>query len=158
MIHDRGTSVLLGRPLAIADADFNTPFPKRFSASMFSEHFDHSPHLTGIQGDIINALYRPGNHKQSADQVVRHASRITKNLVGFRSVLPDTYRPFFEGTASWSEQERIALVTNITEDQGLTMLKYGIARILLLRALFTSGQLSGDVRRRALKDGKRSFH
>lgn len=103
LIHDRGTSVLLGRPLAIADADFNTPFPRRHSphfapnlTSGFTEHFEHSPHLTSIQGDIINALYRPGNHKQTADQVVRHASRITKGFGAFsRGILGERYRAFF---------------------------------------------------------------
>ncbi|KAG8907998.1 hypothetical protein FRB99_001164 [Tulasnella sp. 403] len=163
LIHDRGTSVLLGRPLAIADADFNTPFPKRLCPHLpggqFSEHYEHSPHLTSIQGDIINALYRPGNHKQTADQVVRHASRITKGLGAFsRGILGPSYRAFFEGTESWTNEQKIALVTQMTEDQGLTLLKYGIARILLLRALFTSSMLSADARRRALKDAVITSH
>ncbi|KAG8970585.1 hypothetical protein FRC03_006714 [Tulasnella sp. 419] len=158
MIHDRGTSVLLGRPLAIADQDFNTPVPNRFNATLFSEHFDHSSILASIQGEIINALYRPGRHKQTSDQVLRHASRITKSLANFKTRLPESYLPFFEGAASWTEQEKIQLVTNVTEDQGLTLLKYGIARILLLRALFTSSQVNADARRRALKDAVITSH
>ncbi|KAG9018248.1 hypothetical protein FRB90_011754 [Tulasnella sp. 427] len=164
MIHDRGTSVLLGRPLAIADADFNAPAPKRIydafgPSGLFSEHFEHSPQLASIQGDIINALYRPGNHKLSADQIVRHASRITKGLREFsRGALNSSYRPFFEGTDSWTNEQRIALVCRMTEDQGLTYLKYGIARILLLRALFTNSMLTADTRRRALKDAVITSH
>jgi len=42
-------------------------------------------------------------------------------------------------------------MSQMTEDQGLTLLKYGIARILLLRALFTNSMLSADARRRASK-------
>ncbi|KAG8929189.1 hypothetical protein FRC01_004725 [Tulasnella sp. 417] len=164
MIHDRGTSVLLGRPLAIADADFNAPAPKRVSdafgpSGLFSEHFEHSPQLASIQGDIINALYRPGNHKLTADQMVRHASRITKGLREFsRGALNSSYRPFFEGTDSWTNEQRVALVCQMTEDQGLTYLKYGIARILLLRALFTNSMLTADTRRRALKDAVITSH
>ncbi|KAG8863142.1 hypothetical protein FRB96_009324 [Tulasnella sp. 330] len=166
LIHDRGTSVLLGRPLAIADADFNTPFPRRHSphfapnlTSGFTEHFEHSPHLTSIQGDIINALYRPGNHKQTADQVVRHASRITKGFGAFsRGILGERYRAFFEGTENWTTEQRMNLVMGMNEDQGLTLLKYGIARILLLRALFTSSIIGPDARRRALKDAVITSH
>ncbi|KAG9039449.1 hypothetical protein FRB95_010738 [Tulasnella sp. JGI-2019a] len=166
LIHDRGTSVQLGRPLAIADADFNTPFPRRhfphFSpnlTSSFTEHFEHSPHLTSIQGDIINALYRPGNHKQTADQVVRHASRITKGFGAFsRGILGERYRAFFEGTENWTTEQRMNLVMGMNEDQGLTLLKYGIARILLLRALFTSSIIGPDARRRALKDAVITSH
>lgn len=164
LIHDRGTSVLLGRPLAIADADFNAPAPKRVCdafgpSGLFSEHFEHSPQLASIQGDIINALYRPGNHKLTADQIVRHASRITKGLREFsRGALNSSYRPFFEGTDNWTNDQRIALVCQMTEDQGLTYLKYGIARILLLRALFTNSMLTADTRRRALKDAVITSH
>ncbi|KDQ14329.1 hypothetical protein BOTBODRAFT_349070 [Botryobasidium botryosum FD-172 SS1] len=150
MIHDRGTSVLLGRPLAIADTDFNTPTALRDNHSKFSEHFDHSPPLTRIQGDIINALHRPG--KQSVDQIVRMATRIENLFWNFKLSLPKEYQPLFKGTARWPQAQRVELVTSITEDQGLTMLKYGIARILLLRALFNSKELSAGLRYRALQD------
>ena len=55
---------------------------------------------------------------------------------------------------NWTMDERITLVKGITEDQGLTLLKIGIARILLLRALFSSSELTYQHRRRALADGQ----
>ena len=45
-------------------------------------------------------------------------------------------------------------MADITEDQGLTMLKIGIARILLLRALFSAKELSFERRSKALDDGQ----
>lgn len=52
---------------------------------------------------------------------------------------------------------RAKLVEDITEDQGLTLLKIGISRILLLRALFSSKELGYNQRHRALKDGEYSY-
>ncbi len=46
------------------------------------------------------------------------------------------------------------LVQEITEDEGLTLLKVGISRILLLRALFSLKELTYAQRRKALVDGK----
>ncbi|KAH8977702.1 hypothetical protein EDB86DRAFT_3067616 [Lactarius hatsudake] len=112
LVHDRGTSLLLGRPLAIAPYDTNTPHPVR------------------PKQDIINSLYSP--HGQSGDAIMRHATRIVKSM---------KYKPYFGGTADWSLEDKTKLVQGITEDEGLTLLKIGIARILLLRALFSNKDL-----------------
>ncbi|KDQ20570.1 hypothetical protein BOTBODRAFT_50643 [Botryobasidium botryosum FD-172 SS1] len=156
LTHDRGTSVLLGRPLAIADTEYSAPTPSRDDPSAFSEHFDHSTFLTQIQGEIVNGLYRP--KKQSGDQIVRVASKIEKLFSVFRQNLPPSYRHLFTGTTHWTQSQRVNLVTSLTEDQGLTVLKYGISRILLLRALFSSKELTSDVRLRALKDAVITSH
>ncbi|GBE88483.1 hypothetical protein SCP_1302990 [Sparassis crispa] len=152
LVHDRGTSILLGRPLAIAPSDSNTPRPSRSKSgsSDISEHFVLSAPIAEIQADIINSLYTPT--RQSADAIMRHATRIIKSMVEFRRQLPDTYKWYFSGTEDWPLERRIQLVNDITEDQGLTLLKIGITRILLLRALFSSKQLQYHHRHRALLD------
>ena len=84
---------------------------------------------------------------------MRNATRIIKSMVEFRKQLPDTYKHFFGGTENWSMDQKRKLVEELTEDQGLTLLKIGIARILLLRALFSSHELPYPQRRKALTDG-----
>lgn len=151
LLHDRGTSILLGRPLAIAPLDSNTPRPNRGKPNELSEHFYLSAPIAEIQADIINSLYAPT--RQSADSIMRHAVRILKSMVEFRRQLPDSYKWYFNGTDEWPTEKRKQLVQDISEDQGLTLLKIGIARILLLRALFSSKELPFHSRLRALVDG-----
>lgn len=150
MVHDRGTSLLLGRPLAISPADSNTPHPK--STKEFSEHFAYSLPVADIQADVINSLYGP--NRQSPDIIWKHATRIIKAISDCQASLPSHYQRYYSGTAHWTDKERRQLVADITEDQGLTMLKIGIARILLLRALFSSKELSFERRSKALDDGE----
>ncbi|KAH9045904.1 hypothetical protein EDB83DRAFT_2637995 [Lactarius deliciosus] len=116
LIHDRSMSLLLGRPLAIAPYDMNTP------------------------------------HPQSGDTLMRYAMRIVKSMVKFRRHLPEKYKRYFGGTADWSVEEKTKVVQGITEDEGLTLLKIGIARILLLRALFSNTDLDFPQRHKALLD------
>jgi hypothetical protein len=78
-------------------------------------------------------------------------------MIEFRKQLPESYKYYFGGTENWTKEERAKLVKGITEDQGLTLLKIGIARILLLRALFSSSELNYNQRRRALADGEPIF-
>lgn len=151
VLHDRGTSILLGRPLAIAPYDSNTPRPSAGKGDGISEHFILSSPIVEIQADIINSLYAPT--RQSADSIVRHASRIMKSIQSFIRQLPEAYRDYFQGTSGWDLNRRKNLVESITEDQGLTLLKIGISRILLLRALFSSKELAYASRQRALMDG-----
>lgn len=153
MLHDRGTSILLGRPLAIAPSDSNTPHPLRpvkGQPNDFTEHFLLSHPIAEIQADIINSLYPPSN--KSADAVMRHATRIIKSMVEFRRGLPESYKFYFGGTEDWPLEKRQKLVQDITADQGLTLLKFGISRILLLRALFSSKELDYPQRSKALMD------
>jgi hypothetical protein len=154
MVHDRGTSILLGRPLAIAPYDSNTPRPThglKGQNADFSEHFLLSHPIAEIQADIINSLYAPS--RQSADTIMRHATRIIKSMFEFRRQLPDSYKWYFGGTEDWPLERRQKLVQDITEDQGLTLLKFGISRILLLRALFSLKELDYNHRSKALVDG-----
>ncbi|KZT73483.1 hypothetical protein DAEQUDRAFT_721541 [Daedalea quercina L-15889] len=154
LLHDRGTSILLGRPLAIAPSDSNTPQPAR--SKNISEHFVLSAPLADIQADIINSLYSPT--RQSADTIMRHAARIMKSMASFRSRLPDSYKWFFMNSQNMSDEQRAKIVDDITEDQGLTLLKIGITRILLLRALFSATELGYQPRFRALTDAVVTSH
>lgn len=156
MVHDRGTSILLGRPLAIAPFDSNTPHPIPSDGHDFSEHFLLSHPIAEIQADIINSLYTPT--RQTGDTLMRHATRIIKSMVEFRKRLPESYMYYFNGTDDWSLEKKTKLVQDITEDQGLTLLKIGIARILLLRALFSSRELTYAQRHKALVDGAFQLH
>ncbi|KAH7884597.1 fungal-specific transcription factor domain-containing protein [Phlebopus sp. FC_14] len=159
MVHDRGTSILLGRPLAISPSDSNTPHPSRPLKGLpmdFSEHFLLSHPMAEIQADIINSLYAPSN--KSADTIIRHATRIIKSMVEFRRQLPESYRYYFGGTEDWPLEKRQELVRDITEDQGLTLLKLGISRILLLRAIFSLKELDYAHRSRALVDAIVTSH
>ncbi|EGO24576.1 hypothetical protein SERLADRAFT_468109 [Serpula lacrymans var. lacrymans S7.9] len=159
MVHDRGTSILLGRPLAIAPYDSNTPRPSRGikgQYSDFSEHFLLSHPIAEIQADIINSLYAPT--RQSTDTIMRHATRIIKSMIEFRRQLPDNYKWYFGGTEEWPLEKRQKLVQDITEDEGLTLLKIGISRILLLRALFSIKELDYGHRVRALVDAIVTSH
>lgn len=84
---------------------------------------------------------------------MRNATRIIKRMQDFRKGLPDKYKYYFGGTNDWPLDRRSKLVMEITEDEGLTLLKVGISRILLLRALFNSKELSYSQRHKALVDG-----
>ncbi|THV03178.1 hypothetical protein K435DRAFT_962559 [Dendrothele bispora CBS 962.96] len=159
LVHDRGTSLLLGRPLAIAPSDANTPRPSRpknARSAEFSEHFELSHPIAEIQADIINSLYSPS--RQSGDTIMRNATRIIKSMQEFRRGLPEEYKNYFGGTDDWTLERKSKLVEAITEDQGLTLLKIGISRILLLRALFSLKELSYSQRRRALVDAIVTSH
>lgn len=118
----------------------------------FSEHFELSHPIAEIQADIIISLYTP--NKQSPDIIMRNATRIVKSMADFRRGLPDRYKYYFNGTEDWPVEKKLELVQGITEDEGLTLLKLGIARILLLRALFSSKELPYPHRLKALVDGK----
>ncbi|KAF5392188.1 hypothetical protein D9757_001375 [Collybiopsis confluens] len=168
LVHDRGTSILLGRPLAIAPSDSNTPRPPNprpndpvFSAPAgstvkpptmndleVSEHFLLSAPIAEIQADIIISLYSPT--RQSGETLVRNASRIIRSINLFRRSLPLSYEPYFTGTANWSISARHNLLANLSESMGLTLLKLAISRILLLRALFNSKELGYTERKKAL--------
>lgn len=137
MIHDRGTAILLGRPLAIAPSDSNVPIPVRTWTGKhadFSEHFDLSHPIAVIQADVVNSLYTP--QKLYGQQLLRVATRIIESMVHKRNEFPNTYRHYFTGTQEWSHEQRARLVEKLTADEGLTLLKMGITRLLLMRAMF----------------------
>jgi len=89
---------------------------------------------------------------------MRNATRIIKGMVEFRRGLPDRYKYYFSGTKDWLLDKKSKLVQGITEDEGLTLLKLGIARILLLRALFSSKELTFPSRHHALVDAIITSH
>ncbi|KAF8207584.1 fungal-specific transcription factor domain-containing protein [Mycena galopus ATCC 62051] len=157
LIHDRGTSILLGRPLGIAPSDSSTPRPSRSKGLCdFSEHFELSHAVAEIQADIINSLYSPT--RQKGDTLVRNATRVIKSMSEFRRSLSDKWQYYFSGTDDWSLEQKTKLVQEITEDEGLTLLKIGIARLLLLRALFSSSELHYEHRHKALIDAIVTAH
>ena len=115
LLHDRGTSILLGRPLGISPSDGNTPRPSRMSSTRvkdvredFSEHFELTHPIVEIQADIINSLYSPA--RQNSDSIIRNATRIIKSMVEFRRGLPDKYKYYFGGTDEWPLERKSKLV------------------------------------------------
>ena len=158
LVQDRGTSLLLGRPLAISPNDTNTQHPMwpKSRRPDVSEHFLLSHLIAEIQVDVITSLYSP--HGQSTDSTIRHAMRIMKSMSEFRRQLPERYKWYFGKTQDWSLEERMKLVQDITEDEGLTLLKLGIARVLLFRALFNNKELEYSQRHNALMDGESITH
>ncbi|PPQ63908.1 hypothetical protein CVT24_010306 [Panaeolus cyanescens] len=159
LIHDRGTAILLGRPLAIAPSDSNTPHPSRpknIRFAEFSEHFELSQPVVEIQADIINSLYAPT--RQAGDTIIRNATRIIKSMVELRRGLPERYHHYFTGTQEWPLDRKTKLVQEITEDEGLTLLKIWIARILMLRALFSTKDLTYQQKHKAVIDAIITSH
>ncbi|KAG8699761.1 hypothetical protein FRC08_005121 [Ceratobasidium sp. 394] len=159
LIHDRGTSLLLGRPLAIADVDYNTPLPEQYfnGRKAFSDYIRDSTPIVSIQGDIITSLYRPG--KLDGYTLMCHATRINQRFIDFRKGLPQPeYKWYFDGTDSWPMEQKIKLVEHMTDDHGMTVLKYFISRLLLLRTMFNASQLHMNIRQQALKDAVITSH
>ena len=74
-------------------------------------------------------------------------------MVAFRNQLPENYKALFGGTDDWTLERRAKLVEDVTADHGLTLLKLGISRLLLLRALFSSERVEYSQRHKALEDG-----
>jgi len=124
--------------------------------SEVSEHFELSAPIVEIQADIINSLYAPT--LQTGDAIMRHAQRISRSMEQLRKGLPERYRLYFGGTEGWPLERRKQLIEGISEDTGLTLLKFGITRILLLRALFSSKELREDTRQSALIDAVLTAH
>ncbi|KAG8710999.1 hypothetical protein FRC11_003880 [Ceratobasidium sp. 423] len=159
LIHDRGTSLILGRPLAIADVDYNTPLPDQYfnGRKMFSDYIRDCSPIVVIQGDIITSLYRPG--KLDGYTLMRHATRINKRFVKYRNELPQPeYQWYFEGTDDWPIEDKVKLVDRMTDDHGMTVLKYYISRLMLLRTMFNATQLHMNIRQQALKDAVVTSH
>lgn len=147
--------------MAIQRADFSTPPPTRFLPSpdgkdpiaLFSEHFELGSELLHIQSDIVNSLYRPG--KLTGEQVVLRSIEIERSLEQWRRKLPAPYQKLFGGSMRLDRQQKVELVlANVTADRGITILKYGILRMFLLRAVFNNKLVSAHVRHKALHDGE----
>lgn len=75
-------------------------------------------------------------------------------MTSFAKGLPPGYTPYFDGTQDWAEERKSKLSRELTMDIGLTYLKYGIARLLLLRAMFTNKDIVDWVKFKALDDGE----
>ena len=138
LVHDRGTSIMFGRPLAVQQADYKIPFPTRCfpspggtePLSFFSEDFDLSKGLMDIQGEIVNLLLRPG--KLTGEQLILHAVEIERLLEDWRQSMPLYYKRWF-GASSMFRTSPTAdgsdeLLADVTVDGGLVMLKYTILR------------------------------
>ena len=78
-------------------------------------------------------------------------------MTEFRRGLPEKYQYYFTGTHDWGLEKKVQLVAGISEDAGLTLLKIWIARILMLRALFSSKDLGYAQKHKALVDGTYLF-
>lgn len=83
-----------------------------------------------IQGEIVNLLLRPG--KLTGEQLILHAVEIERLLEDWRQSMPPYYKRWF-GASSMFRSNPTAdgsdeLLTDVTVDGGLVMLKYAILR------------------------------
>ncbi|KAH7106288.1 hypothetical protein BKA62DRAFT_289533 [Auriculariales sp. MPI-PUGE-AT-0066] len=152
LIHDRGTAVLLGRPVAIAPADTTSPPPQREKDRKheFSDHFFHSFKIMGFQADILCELYRPA--PKTPDALFRQCLRILKDFEGMRRNDLLAYRAYFEGPESGRVEDALRLLDDISVDIGLTLLKFWIAKLLALRVVFLDQSVDFKLRMQFLKD------
>jgi hypothetical protein len=161
LLHDRGTSVLLGRPLAMHPLDSNSPAPvdqKLPSEPALSEHFRLSHPIINVQAEIVTSLYRP--HVLDGKELLAHTKRILESLTYTRrNLFGEKYKYYFEGTRDWPEDKRVALVEAIGLNEGLNLLKTGITRLLIMRALFRpENGVSQQIRDHALHDAVITAH
>lgn len=150
LIHDRGTSVIFGRPLGIHPDETNTPMPAPYpdpAREIASTHFYLSHAVANIQKEIILKLYAPKSPPRSAPELIACAKAILDQM---ETILPPAFRPYIEGSEGWDMERRRALVQGITTDIGLTLLKWAIAKIFLLRALVASSAIQYKDKVRAL--------
>ncbi|KAG8680083.1 hypothetical protein FRC09_018497 [Ceratobasidium sp. 395] len=90
---------------------------------------------------------------------MENATRINQRFISFRKNLPQPeYKWYFEGTDNWLREQKIQLVEHMTDDHGMTVLKYFISRLLLLRTMFNANQLHMNIRQQALKDAVITSH
>ncbi|KAL1745760.1 fungal-specific transcription factor domain-containing protein [Schizophyllum fasciatum] len=150
LIHDRGTSVIFGRPLGIHPDETNTPMPTPYpdpGREIASSHFYLSHAVADIQKEIILKLYAPKTPPRSAGELIGSAKAILDKM---ETILPLSFRNYMQGTQGWDMERRRALVQGITTDVGLTLLKWSIAKIFLLRALVASSTTGYKDKVRAL--------
>lgn len=151
LILDRHTSIVLGRPLAVAPFHASTFKPSGNPAEGLSDYFALSAAVSEIQADIICSLYMPT--RQSADSFMRHATRILTLMQETRRQLPESHALYFGGTEDWSTENRPSLVLDMPMNERLNLLNILGTRVLLLRALFSSKKIPFSPRLKALTDG-----
>lgn len=146
LVHDRGTSIMFGRPLAIQDTDYKTPFPTRCfpspggtePLSFFSEDFELSKGLIDIQGEIVCTMLRPG--KLTGEELILHAVGVERSLEEWRQSMPPYYKRWFGASSMYRTQSMPdggdELLADVTVDGGLVMLKYAILRYVICSVLF----------------------
>jgi hypothetical protein len=155
MMHDRGISLLLGRPLALHPNDSTSPAPALQHLGV-SEHYKLSRAIVDVQGDIVACLYTP--NRPVGKDLLRHVARILQHLKACRHELGDKYAKYFEGTKDWPEAQRIQLVDSIGVNEGLTLLKLFITRLLFLRVLLNDVSLPPAVLQFATHDALITAH
>jgi hypothetical protein len=132
MVHDRGTSTICGRPIAIQTCDYNTPFAEQYfgNTKHFADDFPFSKGLTDVQAELVCSLFAPGVLPDH--EFVARAVMIERSLETWRINLPITYQQWF---GKYSDRRRLPangeedpLLAQVTVDAGLVMLKYTILR------------------------------
>jgi hypothetical protein len=99
-------------------------------SSDLSEHFHSANAIANIQADVLQFLYTT---KRSKDSMIRHATRISLTMHNHIASMDQIYAQYLSGHGN---------VDDITPDQGLTLLKIYITRLLLLRAFLDFPQMS----------------
>jgi hypothetical protein len=151
LVLDRCTSIVLGRPLAVAPFQ---PSMLRSSSGLIeglSDYFVSSTAVSEIQADIVNSLYIPT--RQSTDSTTRHTTRILMCMQETRRQLPDNCALYLGGTEDWSTEKRTSLVLDMPINERLILLNILGTRVMLLRALFSFKEMAFSFRQKALTDG-----
>ena len=87
------------------------------------------------------------------------AIEIERSLEQWRRKLPAPYQKLFGGSMRLERQQKAELVlANVTADRGIMILKYGILRMFLLRAVFNNKLVSAHVCHKALHDAVITAH
>ena len=114
LVHDCGTSLLLGHPLAIAPYDTNTPYPVQPKSTRpdLCEHFLPSHPIAEIQADTIQPAW-------TGDTTMRHATRIVKSMVESRHQLPEKYKRYLAGQqiGCWKKRRNSCTIFLCTSPQ-----------------------------------------
>ncbi|KAF9520914.1 hypothetical protein BS47DRAFT_1378679 [Hydnum rufescens UP504] len=115
------------------------------------QNFNLNIALGHIQAEVVNSLHRPG--KLSGEQVVRRAIEVERSLEQWRLKAPRHYQELFVGHSHWGiDQRRKLLTSRVTPECGITLLKYGVLRMSVLRCMFNNNDVSTHLRYKTLHD------
>ncbi|PFH46649.1 hypothetical protein AMATHDRAFT_7560 [Amanita thiersii Skay4041] len=148
-------SLMHGRPLAGFPNWYNPFLPKRTPTpvpdTVFSQYLELSALVSEIQANTVNNIYTPHQDTTTA-MIMEQVGKAKERILELQKELPERYENYFRGTGDWELERRRQLVKEIPMNEGLTLVGIGIAKALLLRAVFSRKGLGYRQRYRALVD------
>lgn len=124
-------------------------------ASRGSNFFAWSCLLSELQSDISKTLYL--SSCPTGDLIKEHTPKFVERLDTIYRKTPTRYHAYFDMNVLSTHLSDYAssILTSADIDISLMLLAVANTRLLLLRAIFNSGDISSQVRRCAVADGKR---